>query len=100
MTMFAKLLRRSIMAVTLTFVSGASHAVPFDINLSFDGDLTKSQMDIFSLAEDYWESVITGYSSNRIPTGTTLDISASGVSIDGVNGIDRLCGNWQRTLVQ
>jgi hypothetical protein len=87
MTMFAKRIRRSILAVTLTFVSGASHAVPFDINLSFEGGLTDMQTTIFSNAEAYWESVITGYSSNRVPTGTTLDISASGVSIDGAGGI-------------
>lgn len=68
--------------------TGASVSVdanPFDIVVNFIGGLTASQQGIFSGAESFWETRITG---NRYDlTLTALQIDAEGVGIDGVGGV-------------
>jgi hypothetical protein len=73
-------------AVLLAFAT-CTHASIFNISFSFSG-LTDTQQSYFTQAENYWENLITGYSSsvtgNQI-TGVSIFASAS--SIDGVDGI-------------
>jgi hypothetical protein len=68
----------------LAIFTFSAHAASFDINLSFTG-LTSSQQTIFSQAESYWESVITGYQTGI--SISSLDIDAEGKYIDGSGGI-------------
>lgn len=76
---------RALIAAVLTLTATASQAATFNIQVNFGGGLTPTQQSIFSQAEAYWESVITGYQAGiSIPA---LVISAAGVAIDGVSGI-------------
>ncbi len=84
--MKCKKCRLIFLAVLFSATSAFSvHAATFDINLNFTGGLTASQQTIFSQAESYWESVITGYMPNI--TLSSLDIDAAGTNIDGSGGI-------------
>lgn len=63
-----------------------AQAIPFNIQLNFSGGLTTSEEAVFTQAEHFWESVITGYKTT--PTSfSSLVINASGTAIDGVGGI-------------
>ncbi|WP_320042855.1 leishmanolysin-related zinc metalloendopeptidase [uncultured Desulfobacter sp.] len=75
------LLLSFLMLSTAQFV----YATPFDINLSLTG-FTTAQTAIFEDAEDYWESVISGYQTG-ITTITSLKINAEAVDIDGLGNI-------------
>jgi hypothetical protein len=58
----------------------------YQIELNFTGGLTASQQAVFTAAAAKWQAIITG----DIPDSGTVDdvrINASGVAIDGVNGI-------------
>ncbi|MEX5730249.1 hypothetical protein Ga0609869_003602 [Rhodovulum iodosum] len=58
---------------------------PFNIVVNFTGGLSATQQTVFSSAENFWESIITG---NRYDLALPdLVISAAGVAIDGVGGI-------------
>ena len=63
----------------------AAQASTFDISLTFSG-LTASQASIFTTAESFWETAITGYNSSASGF-SSLAISATGAPIDGVGGI-------------
>ncbi|WP_425100488.1 hypothetical protein [Tropicibacter sp. S64] len=61
----------------------------FDINIVFGGGLTSSQQAVFTAAEYFWESMITGYQiaftdGSSLVTGPT--ITAQGAAIDGAGG--------------
>lgn len=63
----------------------SAQAATFDIQVVFEGGLSASQQSIFSVAEAFWETAITGYTTGvSVPA---LVISAAGVAIDGVGGI-------------
>ena len=74
-----------------TSVPPAVATKSFDITLSYGSGLTESQKTAFTLAETFWESVITGYRTlfydPADPGFNGPVITAQGVSIDGVNGI-------------
>lgn len=73
------------MAAILAVTSGAASAATFNIQVNFLGGLSAAQQAIFSTAESFWESHITGYQED--PGLTALQIDASGVFIDGPGGI-------------
>lgn len=82
-------MKKTFLALCLT-LGGMSVAqaalLPFDISLSFGAGLSPSQKAVFSQAEAFWESKITGYTHPvTFPTG--LRISASSTNKDGVGGI-------------
>lgn len=82
-------IRKSILggfiALALLPISTSASATTFDINVNFLGGLSATQEAIFSSAENFWESRISGYQAGI--TVSSLNISASGVAIDGVSGI-------------
>lgn len=65
------------------------------IEVQFGGGLTASQQNLFSVAAQYWQSLIVdyivGFNPLLIPgiddADGRLEIAASGVSIDGVGGV-------------
>jgi hypothetical protein len=60
-------------------------AAPFTINVIFNGGLTASQEAIFSTAASTWVGLLPGYQPGiSIPS---LDITATGATIDGPGGI-------------
>ncbi|MFO0845255.1 MAG: pre-peptidase C-terminal domain-containing protein [Gemmataceae bacterium] len=62
----------------------------FDIQVAIGGGLTASQQAAFEQAAARWEQIITGDLPNATYAGQVVDdllIQASGVAIDGVNGI-------------
>ena len=67
----------------------ASIIYDFDIDISYSGDLTSSQIDIFNEAEAFWEDIIIGYSDAAGASflGLNLSITASSDYIDGENGV-------------
>jgi Leishmanolysin len=73
------------MAAAFALTTSASQAATFDIQVAFGGGLTSSQQSIFSQAEAYWQSMITGYKPRVKLTG--IVISAVGTAIDGAFGI-------------
>ena len=80
-----KIHSKALIAASFALAATASQAATFDIQVAFGGGLTPTQQSVFSQAEAYWESVITGYQAGiSIPA---LVISAAGVAIDGVSGI-------------
>lgn len=74
-------------AALIAVTSTASHAV-FNINLTFTGSPTASQISAFTAAEAFWESRISGYitplATANIPS---LNITANISPIDGVGGV-------------
>lgn len=76
---------RPLLGLALLAFSGATQAIPFNINLTLGNLLTVSQQTIFANAENYWETVITGYQPGL--GIASLDIDADGENIDGVYGI-------------
>lgn len=75
---------RPLLGLALLAFSGATQAIPFNINLTFGSLLTTSQQTIFTNAENYWETVISGYLPGL--GIASLDIDADGENIDGVGG--------------
>lgn len=70
----------------LVFLLAAAAANPvraagFDISVVFSGGLTSSQQSVFTQAEEFWETLITGYQPGITLSGIT--IQATGVGIDG-----------------
>ena len=61
-----------------------ARASSFDISLTFSG-LTASQESIFTTAESFWETAITGYNSSASGF-PSLAIDATGAPDDGVGG--------------
>lgn len=84
---YSKILSASAVSVALLVPVGASAATlnnPFDIAVNFTGGLSATQQSVFSAAESFWESRITG---NRYDLALpALQIGASGAVIDGVGG--------------
>lgn len=76
--------RKSIAVIASVFIalcSSSARSAGFDISVVFGGGLTSSQQSVFSQAETFWESLITGYQPGITLSGIT--IAASGVPIDG-----------------
>jgi hypothetical protein len=85
MPMLARISLLSLFA--LSSLATATHA-DFIIDLNFGDGLTLTQQAVFSTAKNTWEDIITGYRSGPNPLpGGALTIDASGVAIDGVNGV-------------
>ena len=81
-----KLWKTTTCALVLAAASSTqANAAIFDIDLTFNGGLSASQQQVFSDAEAFWESHITGYIDNVQPF--SLAISATGDNIDGQGGI-------------
>ncbi|MFW2544535.1 hypothetical protein ACN2XU_18010 [Primorskyibacter sp. 2E107] len=63
----------------------------FDIKVEFEGGLTTSQKAVFSAAEFFWETMITGYQIAFTADGTNLytgpTIKAKGAAGDGIGGV-------------
>ncbi len=80
---FKSKLKTTAAAGLLAMVSMPASAFSIDVN--FGSGLTSSQQSVFTAAENFWESVILGY---RFDAGIVnpVQISASGVAIDGVSG--------------
>jgi hypothetical protein len=65
------------------------------IEVQFGGGLTASQQNLFSIAAQYWKSLIVDYIGGINPllspgiddADGRLEIAASGVSLDGVGGV-------------
>jgi hypothetical protein len=66
-------------------LAGPTYALPFDINVIFGGGLTPSQQAVFTQAENTWESLLPQYQAGI--SIASLDITATGVAIDGAGGI-------------
>lgn len=80
-----KMLPATVLAFGLPVSASAS---TFDIEVIFGGGLSTSQQAIFTTAETFWESVVTGYQSSAL--GDLVDglqINAAGVAIDGAGGV-------------
>ncbi|MFV0512813.1 MAG: hypothetical protein ACK5MY_04120 [Jhaorihella sp.] len=73
------------LGAVLAVSAGAANAAPFDIQVNFLGGLSATQQAIFTIAETFWESHITGYQED--PGLTSMQIDAQGVAIDGAGGI-------------
>lgn len=84
----ARLVRNAAAAAALIAATGTASHAAFNINLTFTGSPTPSQISAFTAAEAFWESRISGYIT---PTATafitSLDITADISLIDGVGGI-------------
>jgi hypothetical protein len=65
--------------------SQAAIIYDFDISVNFQSGLTTSQQNVFSQAEEFWESIIIGYQNEYAGPGLVID--ASGPSIDGPGGV-------------
>jgi hypothetical protein len=52
---------QALMAAAFALTANASQAATFNIVVDFGVGFSTSQQSIFSQAEAYWESVITGY---------------------------------------
>ena len=76
---------RAMIAAALSLTATAPQAATFDIQVVFGSGLTSSQQSIFSQAETFWETVITGYKPNV--NLTSLVINAVGTAIDGAFGV-------------
>ena len=74
-----------IAGILALLLAGPAHALPFDINVIFGGGLSPSQQAVFTQAENTWESLVPGYQAGI--SITSLDITASGIAIDGPGGI-------------
>jgi hypothetical protein len=70
--------------VALLALAGTAEA-SFSLNVSYGGGITPSQQAIFATAAATWQSYITGYQPGITITG--INISASGVAIDGPGGV-------------
>lgn len=77
--------RKLILGGALYAVSLAANALPFNIQINFGSGLSATQQAFFTQAESIWESIITGYQPG-ISIGS-VEIDASGPSIDGAGGI-------------
>jgi len=79
----------SFSLLLLSVNAKASLIYNFDINVSYSGDLSDSQIDIFAEAEAFWEDIIVGYSDSvdAENLGLALNIAASSSYIDGENGV-------------
>lgn len=74
-----------VLTSSLLAISLPAQASTFNIQLNFGGGLTTSEEAVFTKAENFWESVITGYKGG---SGiSSVAISASGSTIDGVGGV-------------
>ena len=79
-------IRKLRFALGLLLAVASQQASAVYINLNFVGGLTESQQTVFTQAELFWESVLTGYQTGiSIPDGVT--INAEGEYIDGEGGI-------------
>jgi hypothetical protein len=79
-------IQRSWLAGALfVLVGSVGTAAPFTINLSFGGGLSVTQEAIFTTAANTWMSLLPSYQSGI--NISALNISASGVAIDGAGGI-------------
>tara|TARA_B110000467_G_C18294653_1_gene467099 strand:+ start:709 stop:1509 length:801 start_codon:yes stop_codon:yes gene_type:complete len=76
------LLNVSFLSLIFSLNANAGIIYDFDIRVNFGGGLTPSQQSVFAEAENFWESIIIGYSDEF--AGPGLDISATGAAIDGV----------------
>lgn len=63
----------------------AASAAPFTISVNFGGGLTAGQQAIFTTAANTWMGLLPSYQPGI--SIAALNISASGVAIDGVGGI-------------
>lgn len=79
------LLLAGLLGLALTSNANAGIIHDFDISINFTGGLTASQQNVFTDAENFWESVIIGYDDEF--AGPGLAINANAENIDGVNGI-------------
>lgn len=70
-----------VAALLVSFGTSSVRAAGFDISVVFGGGLSASQQEVFTEAEEFWETLITGYQPGITLTGIT--INASGVLIDG-----------------
>ncbi|WP_425404973.1 leishmanolysin-related zinc metalloendopeptidase [Hwanghaeella sp.] len=75
-----KLLAAIALLLTV-FATTSARSAGFDISVVFTGGLTSTQQSIFSQAEEFWETLITGYQPGITLSGITIE--ASGVPIDG-----------------
>lgn len=80
-----KLWKSATCAMMLMAGASQAHAGLFDISLTFSGGLTSTQQQVFSDAENFWETYITGYQDSV--QSFSLEIDASGQSIDGAGGV-------------
>lgn len=81
------LARAAGVAALIAVTSTTSHAI-FNINLTFTGSPTASQINAFTTAEAFWESRISGYITPLASTTLlSLNITANISAIDGPGGI-------------
>ena len=76
---------QALIAAAFALAGTRSDAATFNIQVTFGSGLTQSQQSVFSQAEAFWESVITGYKPRVTLSG--IVISAAGRAIDGAFGI-------------
>lgn len=81
-----KTLVPAIMLATAS-VSAQADVMGFDIDLRLGDGLTTSQKDVFSQAEQFWESHIIGYEGDIRFTVAPLIIDADAAANDGVGGV-------------
>ena len=81
---FKRVVAGACLGAAATAAPLSAHAV-FDITITFSGNLSPSAQALFSAAESFWESVITGYAPGVLLTGLTID--ASGVPLDGFGNV-------------
>jgi len=74
-----------VAALLISLNPFSARAAGFDISVVFGGGLSGSQQAIFSQAETFWETLITGYQPGITLSGIT--IQAAGVNIDGAGNI-------------
>jgi len=75
---------KTVVVIASLFIalgSSSARSAGFDISVVFGGGLTSSQQSVFSEAETFWETLITGYQPGITLSGITIE--ASGIAIDG-----------------
>ena len=76
---------RTCAFVSLSCLSQQASAIYIDIN--FSGTLSNSQKALFTKAEQFWETTLTGYQpSINANSLSNIVINAEGTAIDGVGG--------------
>lgn len=81
-------LSRLAAIVAVSAVTCTASQAAFDIQLTFTGTPTPSQISAFTAAEAFWESRISGYITSFATTNvTSLNITANISAIDGSGGI-------------
>ena len=74
------------MMLATASVGAQADVLGFDITLELGSGLTDSQKDVFTQAELFWESQITGYEGD-IRFSPALTITANAAANDGVGGV-------------